>query len=68
MVKAKTTVRYSAFYTRNLGNFENAKIGYEVEREVEDGQTADELRAELKSKVDKWLEEDIEEIDREAKG
>jgi hypothetical protein len=63
-----TTVRHSMFYTRNLGNFENVKVGYEVEDDLRPGETPDEARSRIKKKVGQWIIEDIEEIDREAKG
>lgn len=59
-------VRRTVYYTRNLGNFENAKVGYEIEATVEEGETVDEVRKKLKAKTDKWLEEDIHEVDAEA--
>lgn len=64
-----TSVKYSAFYTRNLGNFENVKIGYEIETdEFLPGENTESIRARLKAKVDRWVQEDIQEIDRDAKG
>ena len=64
-----TTVRASTFYTRNLGNFENAKVGYEIETdEFRDGETVDDVKARLKAKVNKWVAEDIAEIDADARG
>lgn len=63
-----TSVRASAFYTRNLGNFENVKIGYEIESdEFREGETTDQLKARLKAKVGKWVQEDIAEIDADAR-
>lgn len=64
-----TSVRASAFYTRNLGNFENVKVGYEIETdEWLPGEKADDVKARLKAKVNKWVQEDIQEIDADAKG
>jgi hypothetical protein len=64
-----TSVTASAFYTRNLGNFENAKIGYEITSdEIREGESIDQFRARLKAKISQWVEEDIREIDAEAKG
>lgn len=59
-------VRRSAFYTRNLGNFENAKVGYEIEATVSDGETAELVRARLVDKIDGWIKEDIRIIDEES--
>lgn len=64
-----TSVRASVFYTRNLGNFENVKVGYEIETdEFLEGEKADDVKARLQAKVSKWVQEDIMEIDRDAKG
>lgn len=62
-----TTVRYSAFYTRNLTNFENAKIGFELETdEIRDSESIDEFKERIKAKVDRWVEDAIEQVDAEA--
>jgi hypothetical protein len=62
-----TAVTVSAFYTRNLGNFENAKVGYEITSDdIRPGETVDEFRDRLKAKVQNWVSEDIQEIDRDA--
>jgi len=62
-----TSVRYSAFYTRNLGNFENVKVGYEIETDERlPGETTDSVRERLKNKVNQWIQDDISEIDRDA--
>jgi hypothetical protein len=63
-----TSVKVSAFYTRNLGNFENAKVGYEITSdEQREGETIDEFRARLKAKVQGWVAEDVAEIDSDAR-
>jgi len=63
-----TSVTYSAFYTRNLGNFENAKIGYELTTdEIRPDESLEQFRARVKAKVQKWIEEDIAEIDADAR-
>lgn len=62
-----TSVTVSAFYTRNLGNFENAKVGYEIESdERRPDETVDEFKDRLQAKVDKWLEDRVNQIDAEA--
>ena len=64
-----TSIKASVYYTRNLGNFENVKVGYEIETdEFLPGEKADDVKARLKNKVSKWVQEDITEIDRDAKG
>lgn len=63
-----TSVTVSAFYTRNLGNFENAKVGYELTSDERlNGESIDEFRNRLKGKVQQWVAEDIAEIDADAR-
>jgi hypothetical protein len=62
-----TSVRVSAFYTRNLQNFENAKVGYDIESDdIREGETIEQFRNRLKAKVQGWVAEDIAEIDADA--
>lgn len=62
-----TSVRATAYYTRNLGNFENAKIGYEIETdEFRDGEKIDDVKDRLKAKINAWVQTDIREIDADA--
>lgn len=64
-----TSVKVSAFYTRNLNNYENAKIGYEIESdERQEGENIEQFRNRLKAKVQQWVAEDIAEVDADAKG
>lgn len=64
-----TSVKVSAYYTRNLHNYENAKIGYEIESDdIREGETIEQFRTRLKAKVQQWVAEDIAEIDSDAKG
>lgn len=64
-----TSVRAQLFFTRNLKNFENVKVGYEIETdEILPGEKIDDVRARLKAKLERWIQEDIQEIDRDAKG
>lgn len=63
-----TSVTVSAFYTRNLGNFENAKVGYEISSdERKEGESVEDFRNRLKAKVQRWVAEDIAEIDSDAR-
>lgn len=63
-----TSVTVSAFYTRNLGNFENAKVGYELTSDDrKENESIDEFRNRLKAKVQQWVAEDIAEIDADAR-
>jgi hypothetical protein len=62
-----TAVRVSGYYTRNLGNFENAKIGYEIESDdIREGENIDDFKNRLQSKINKWVQEGVEAADREA--
>lgn len=61
------TITYSAFYTRNLGDYQNAKIGYEITTdEKRDGESLEDFRDRIKAKVQQWIVEDIREIDEES--
>lgn len=63
-----TSVRVSVFYTRNLGNFENVKVGYELESdERREGESVEDFRKRLKNKVQTWIVEDLQEIDSDAR-
>lgn len=63
-----TAVTVSVFYTRNLGNFENAKVGYELTSdEIREGESVEDFRNRLKAKVQKWVADDIAEIDEDAR-
>lgn len=62
-----TTVTYTVNYTRNLGNYESAKIGYALSSDdIRDGESIEDFRARIKAKVQQWVEEDVKEVDDEA--
>jgi len=61
-----TNVTYGLHYTRNLGNFENAKVYYEITDTVREGESVDDAVARVTSKVDSLVQARVEEIDREA--
>jgi hypothetical protein len=62
-----TRVTYRAGYTRNLQNFESARIDFGIESdEIKEGESINDFKARLKAKVDSWVEEAVEEVDREA--
>ena len=58
-------VGYKNEYTINMGNFENQKPGYEISALVE-GEVSkaelEEVRNKLKSLLDAWLVQDIQEV------
>lgn len=58
-------VGYKNEYTINMGNFENQKPGYEISALVEGGVSKaelEEVRNKLKSLLDAWLVQDIQEV------
>lgn len=63
-----TSVTAGLQYTRNLGNFENVRVHFEITDEVRE----DEKVYDASQRVYKWVEtlvdEKITEIDAEAKG
>ena len=63
-----TAVTYTAGYTRNLGNFESARVDFGITSdERKSGESVDDLKRRLKAKVDSWVQEAIEEVDAEAR-
>jgi len=63
-----TSVTYTAGYTRNLGNFESARVDFGITSdERKSGESVDDLKRRLKAKVDSWVQEAIEEVDAEAR-
>ena len=61
-----TTVSYAATYTRNLGNYESAKITYGLSTdEFLDGESEQDVRLRLKETVGGWVAEDVNEIDED---
>ena len=54
-------IAYSISATINIGDFQNVKPEYSVEMETS-RETVEADRALLKSKVNQWLDEDIQEI------
>jgi hypothetical protein len=63
-----TTISYSAGYTRNLGNFESARVDFSIATdEFKPGEKPDDVKARLKAKVDLWVQDAVEEVDAEAR-
>lgn len=52
-------------FTKNLGNYESAKVEYWLEKEVPDEQE-DFTRQELSLKIDDYLEKELAEIAEES--
>lgn len=53
-------------FTRNLGNFESTRVEYGLTVSVDETDAVDEVKEKLAAKVEKWITEDIEEIDADA--
>lgn len=70
MSNAPTGVRveYSAEITVNTGNFQNVKPGYRLSADVPDGEHPGTVRTKLKTLVENWLEEDVNEIQADLRG
>lgn len=62
------TIEYAKEVTINLGNFQNVKPSYKVSVELYDNINPHDAKEKIKKIVDSWLEQEIEEIQREARG
>jgi hypothetical protein len=63
-----TLVTYSAGYTRNLGNFESARVDFGISTdEFKEDENINDVKTRLKAKVDSWVQEAVEEVDAEAR-
>ena len=62
MAKARAKLEY----LRSLPNFENVKVGLELEDETRENEHVDALIARLFAKVEAAIQKKIEEIDAEA--
>jgi hypothetical protein len=60
-------VEYSIETTINLGNFQNVKPGYRLSADIPEGSNASTVRSQLKALADRWLAEDIEEHQKDAR-
>lgn len=61
-----TTVTAGLSYTRNLGNFENAKVHFEITDDVRSGESVGEAASRIYAKVEQLVGAAVEEIDRDA--
>ena len=59
------TVAYSNEATVNIGNYQNVKHGYTLGAELEEGANPNDARAKLKATADRWLDEDIQQTQKE---
>jgi hypothetical protein len=60
-------VTYGVEFTRNLGNYQNVKPHFEVSLDVgiDSLDDLDEIKDKLAEKVDEWLFQKVEELDKE---
>lgn len=59
-----TAVTVTKSFTRNVGNFESARTEYGITTDdYLDGETTEQLRLRLKAAVERWVQEDVKEID-----
>lgn len=61
-----TSVTYGLQYTRNLGNFENARVFYEITDDLRPGENIEQAKKRITEKVNEWVEAGIKAIDAEA--
>jgi len=64
----QTSIRVDLQFTRNLGNYENIKIGIAIEDFKRDGESTDEATDRVYKFVEKKLIEKVNEIEEELKG
>jgi hypothetical protein len=64
----QTSIRIDLQYTRNLGNYENIKIGIAVEDFKRDGESTDEATDRVYKFVESKLIEKVNEVEGELKG
>jgi argininosuccinate lyase len=64
----QTSVRVDLQYTRNLGNYENIKIGIAIEDFKRQGESTDEATERIYKFVEAKLIEKVNEVEGELKG
>jgi hypothetical protein len=50
-------------FTRNLGNFESARVEFGAVATVGEGDKSDDVKTALEAKVDSWVVEAVNEVD-----
>lgn len=63
-----TEYNYEVRFTRNMGNYESLQLHEGLTDAKRDNETVDQLRARVMAKVDKWLLEDVERVERDIRG
>ena len=64
----QTSIRVDLQFTRNLGNYENIKVGIAIEDFKRQGETTDEATDRVYEFVENKLIEKMNEIEEELKG
>ena len=54
-------------FTRNLGNFESARVEFGAVATLDEGDKSDEVKRALEAKVDSWVVESVEELDNDRR-
>lgn len=62
-----TRVTAGLHYTRNLGDFENAKVHFEISDDVRDGEKVSEAAQRVYGWVETLVDEKIREIDADVR-
>lgn len=62
-----TSVTASLQYTRNLGNFENVRVGFEITDDVREGEKVYEASQRVYKWVEQLVDEKIREIDADSR-
>lgn len=63
-----TQYTYDVRFTRNMGNYESLQIVEGITEDAREGETVDQVRDRVKEKVNLWIFEDIEDVERDIRG
>ena len=68
MMNSQTSIKVDLQFTRNLGNYENIKVGIAIEDFKRQGESTDEATDRVYAFVEGKLIEKVNEIEKELKG
>lgn len=63
-----TQYTYDVRFTRNMGNYESLQIVEGITEDAREGETVEQVRDRVKEKVNLWIFEDIEDVERDIRG
>lgn len=63
-----TQYTYDVRFTRNMGNYESLQIVEGITDDAVDGETVEDVRERVREKVNVWIFEDIEDVERDIRG